>query len=546
MTVGAGGRRVAEETVRLGLRRVELVRERDAAGESFYFKINGVPVFLKGYDWIPSDSFSPWMTRERYADLIESAALANCNILRVWGGGIYEQEDFYDLCDERGVLVWQDFMFACGMYPWDDGFLANVAAEATHQMRRLARHPSLLLWCGNNECETSFDWYPETRENRDRYIAGYHRLYLDTLGRLARRECPDLPYWPSSPSNGPEEYGDPNDPTRGDVHYWEVWHGGKPFRQYLTVKPRMASEFGFQSVPSRETLAPFLAAEDFNISSPMMDYRQRSPEVGNKAMVGQMMQEYRLPADFDKFVYLSQVQQAMAMKIACEHWRRIKPLNMGTIIWQLNDIWPGNSWSAIEYGGRWKVLHSAARRFFAPVLLSLAKDETGVEVWATSDLPEPASGPFVLEVRNFTGDVLRSWPGSYTLAAGESRCLLRLANGELAGALAPPEVFLVLRGGEEDYLLNWEFLTPTKFCPLAAAAIDREIRADGDRTEIRLAVDRPAFQVWLEVPGRRGVFSDNAFLLLPGRDKKVLYTPRDGRGAVGAEELRITHLRETY
>ncbi len=547
VTIAAGGRRVAEETIRLGLRRVELVRERDAHGESFYFKVNGLPVFLKGYDWIPADSFTSRMTREVYADLIESAALANCNALRVWGGGLYEHDDFYDLCDERGVLVWQDFMFACAMYPWDDGFLANVAAEAAHQMRRLARHPSLLLWCGNNECETSLDWYEETRANRDRFVAGYHRLYLDTLGRLAARECPDLPYWPSSPCNGPEEYGDPNDCTRGDVHYWEVWHGGKRFSQYLTVRPRLASEFGFQSVPSVETLSAVLEPEDLNISSPMMDYRQRSPEVGNKAMVGQMMQEYRLPMEFGKFVYLSQVQQAMAMKIACEHWRRLRPLNMGTVIWQLNDIWQGNSWSSLEYGGKWKVLHSVSKRFFAPVLLSLAKSETGVEVWATSDLPEPAAGRLNLEVWSFPGDILRTWPGSYALGAGESRSLFAVTNEELAGGKSLAEIFLVLRGGEEDDgPLNWEFLAPAKVCPLPGATINCETRPKGDLTEISLATDRPAFHVWLEIPGRRGVFGDNAFILLPGHVKKVVYSPRDGRGAVGAEEIGIMHLRETY
>ena len=309
----------------------------------------------------------------------------------------------------------------------------------------------------------------------------------------------------------------------------------------------MASEFGFQSVPSIETLADVLEPEDFNISSPMMDYRQRSPEVGNKAMVGQMMQEYRLPLEFGKFVYLSQVQQAMAMKIACEHWRRLRPLNMGTIIWQLNDIWPGNSWSSIEYGGKWKILHSVAKRFFAPVLLSLAKSETGVEVWATSDLPRPAAGRFSLEVRDFAGDILRTWPGSYELGGGESKRLLALSIGELADGLDPAEVFLVLHGeGEDDALLNWEFLSPAKFCPLPRAAIKWETRADGDLTEIRLTADQPAFHVWLEVPGRRGVFSDNAFLLLPGRDKRITFTPRDGRGAAEAKGIVVTQLRDSY
>ncbi|MGQ9778875.1 MAG: beta-mannosidase [Bacillota bacterium] len=541
----AEGLQVAVERRRVGLRAVELVQEPDEHGRSFFFRINGVPIFLKGYNWIPADCFSPRMTRKVYEDLIESVAAAHCNVLRVWGGGIYEQEDFYDLCDEKGILVWQDFMFACAMYPWDDEFLANVAEEVVHQLRRLACHPCIFLLCGNNENEAALDWYPETKAARDRFVVGYHRLYLETIGRLAARERPDLPYWPSSPSNGPEEYGDPNNPTRGDVHYWRVWHGGQPFEDYLTVKPRLVSEFGFQSIPSVETLLTVMKPEDLNPSSPMMDYRQRSRN-GNQIIVAQMMHEYRLPSDFAGFVYLSQVQQAAGMKLACEHWRRSRFVTMGTIIWQLNDIWPGLSWSAIEYGGKWKVLHAMARRFFAPLLLSLAKSEAGVAVWGTNDRLEAAVGSFSLEVWRFEGRLLRSWRGPYELGPGESRCLMELSREELLAGEDPTRVFLVLRGGEGDSSPNWEFLAPARACPLPRAEIALTASPVEEGTEIRLLADRPAFYVWLEIPGRRGIFSDNAFLLLPGEEKRVVFTPRDGNGPVRKEEIRVIHLGETY
>lgn len=534
-----------ERNLRVGFRRVELIREKDVYGESFYFKINGVPIFLKGYNWIPASIFPSRLTLADYAPLIEDTAAAHCNLLRVWGGGIYEHDSFYDLCDELGVLVWQDFMFACAMYPWDETFLANVSEEATEQIWRLSPHPSLLMFCGNNECEQALDWYPESRSHREAFLHGYHKLFVETLGSITEREAPDRPYWPSSPTNGAGVYGDPNDPSRGDVHYWEVWHGGKRFSSYLSVLPRMSTEYGFQSVPSLETLKTALEPSDLNISSPMMDYHQRSA-IGNRAMVEHMMFEYRLPSDFRHFIYLSQVQQAMAMKIATEHWRRIKPRNMGTIIWQLNDIWPGNSWSAVEYGGKWKVLHSFARRFFAPVLFSLEKLEDSVDVWATNDQPLPVDGRFTLEARTFDGTVLHTWNDSFTLGAHESLRLMKLELSALKAMRSINEIFLVLYGsdGFKSYM-NWEFLAPAKHCPLPKAQVQIDLHAEGKATMITLKADQPVFHGWLEMEGHQGVFDDNAFLLLPGIAKVVCFAPRKGSPTIHKEDIRFTHLAIT-
>lgn len=546
VAISASGKIIARHPLRIGLRQVELVREDDAHGQSFFFRVNGVPIFLKGYNWIPVDCFASRMTREVYADLIGSAATAHCNLLRVWGGGIYENDDFYNLCDEQGILVWQDFMFACAMYPWDDAFLANVTQEVTEQIRRLSAHPSILLWSGNNECEMAIDWYTESRADRERFRAGYHKLFIETIGAIAQAESPNIPYWPSSPSNGPGLYGDSNATNRGDTHYWEVWHGGKPFSEYLTVHPRMSSEYGFQSVPSPETLRDVMDRGDFNIASPMMDYRQRSA-IGNRAMVEHMMGEYFLPTNFAHFAYLSQVQQAMAMKIATEHWRRLSPVNMGTVIWQLNDIWPGNSWSSIEYGGKWKILHSVSKRFFAPVLLSLAKIDTGVEVWATNDGPTAVQGHFTLEARDFSGGVIREWRGSYTTDPCTSTLCLTLPHETLASLGDLHTFFLVLRGDDSgDGLFNWTFLRPAKFCALQKPAVSLEISADAQQTQILLQTDRPAFHVWLDIPERRGTFDDNGLLLLPDSPKRIIFTPKDQRGPVQPADIRLTHLRDTY
>lgn len=536
------GKVIAETNRRLGLRKVQLVQEADPHGQSFYFKINDRPVFLKGFNWIPVDAFTSRMAPEVYTDLIDSAVQANCNILRVWGGGIYEHDAFYDHCDELGIMVWQDFMFACAMYPWDDAFLANVAQEVKEQIWRLAPHPSLVLWCGNNECEMALDWYPESRKKRSFFHAGYHRLFMDTIGAIACQEAPDLPYWPSSPSNGPGVYGDCNARSQGDTHYWEVWHGGKPFNEYLTVLPRMSSEYGFQSVPSLETLKPVLSAGDFDIASPMMDYRQRSA-IGNRAIVKHMMSEYLPPNDFEQFIYLSQVQQAMAMKIATEHWRRLLPVNMGTIIWQLNDIWPGNAWSSIEYGGKWKVLHSFTKRFFAPLLLSIAQKNGRVEVWATNDGPEPAQGAFALEVRDLIGNIQQQWSVEYHVDPLQSLPCLSLELKTLKRIAPLAHIFLVLQQ-KGSPILDWTFLTHAKDCPLPTPQVEIRTKEVDGKTIIELHTDYPVFHLWLDIPGRRGTFDDNGFLLLPDRPKHVVFSPKDDLGPVNPEQIHLFHLED--
>jgi len=553
----AGARGEADRiTRRIGFRTVELVREPDAEpdtqgreGESFFFRVNGVPVYAKGANWIPAEAFYARVTRERLRSLLTSARDANMNMIRVWGGGVYEKRAFYDICDELGLMVWQDFMFACALYPASNEFLANVEAEARHQVRRLSWHPCVALWCGNNENEQSLGWSREAGENRDRYVVDYSRLYVDTLGRVAAEEDPDRAYWPSSPSNGVQEWGDPQDQTRGDVHYWGVWHGGKPFGEYLKIRPRFSSEFGFQSFPSVETLSEVLGEGDWNLTSPAMEHRQRSG-TGNRSIIDHIARAFRMPKSFEDLIYLSQVLQAVSIKTAVEHWRRIKPWCMGSIYWQLNDIWQGPTWSSLEYDGRWKMLHYFAGRFFAPVLLSCVEEEGTLAVWVTSDEREKVKAKLDVALRTWSGEVAERRHASFDVPELGSRSVWDAEIEKMLGGRKREDCFVVVSaaGAGPAPLTNVHFLAPLKGAPLAVPEINITSTARGDREiVVTLKSDAVAPFVFLSAGDLRGRFSDNGFLLLSGETTEVSFL---GWEDVDPDEfkakLKVKSLRGSY
>lgn len=350
----------------VGLRTMTVTRKKDQWGESFSHCVNGVDIFAMGADYIPEDSLLPRMTPERTCRLLEDARAANMNCIRVWGGGHYPSDCFYDICDELGLLVWQDFMFACAVYNLTDEFEANITAEFADNIRRLRHHPSLALWCGNNEMEDFVDrggWVSSYRQKAD-----YIKMYEYILPRVLKQEDPQAFYWPASPSSG-GSFDHPQDPNRGDVHYWDVWHGLKPFTDYRNHQFRYVSEFGFQSFPCMATIESFTAPEDRNIFSYVMEKHQRN-NAANGKIVSYISQMYLYPSDMDRLVYASQLLQAQAMQYGVEHWRRHRGRCMGAVVWQLNDCWPVASWSSLDYFGRWKALHYYEKRFFAPVLIS--------------------------------------------------------------------------------------------------------------------------------------------------------------------------------
>ncbi len=353
---------------RIGLRTMTVSRRQDEWGETFCHCVNGVDIFAMGADYIPEDNLLPRVNYDRTRRLLEDARAANMNCIRIWGGGYYPEDYFYDICDELGLMVWQDFMFACAVYNLTEEFEENVAAEFVDNIRRLRHHASLALWCGNNEMEgfvAGDMWVAHPKQKAD-----YIKLYEYIIPKILKTEDPQTFYWPSSPSSG-GSFDAPHDPNRGDVHYWEVWHGLKPFTDYRNHLFRYVSEFGFQSFPCMETIESFTEPEDRNVFSYIMEKHQRNSSA-NGRIVSYLSQMYLYPKDLDKLVYASQLLQAQAMQYGVEHWRRNRDRNrcMGSIVWQLNDCWPVASWASIDYYGRWKALHYYEKRFFAPVLIS--------------------------------------------------------------------------------------------------------------------------------------------------------------------------------
>ena len=373
-------------TCRIGLRTLSVSREKDAYGEEFCHIVNGVKIFAMGADYIPEDNIYSRITPERTRRLLEDAVLANFNSVRVWGGGYYPSDDFYDICDELGLLVWQDLMYACSYYDLTPEFEASIRTETVQNVRRIRNHASLALICGNNEMEsfmavanhqleTDFAIQGsgfERHNTRRSHVADYILMYSYILPEIVKKEAPQTFWWPSSPSSG-GNFDNPQDPSRGDVHYWDVWHGEKPFTEYRKFNFRYVSEFGFQSFPCLATVESFTEPDDRNIFSRVMERHQRNKSANGK-ILAYMAQTFRYPNGFDHLLYASQLLQAEAIRYGVEYWRRNRGCCMGAIIWQLNDCWPVASWASIDYYGRWKALHYAAKRFFAPIMISVHEE----------------------------------------------------------------------------------------------------------------------------------------------------------------------------
>jgi beta-mannosidase len=389
----------------IGLRTLELHHDPDPWGQTFTFLVNGLPIFAKGANWIPADSFVNRFSPAQLEHLIRSAAAVNMNMLRVWGGGYYESERFYDLCDRYGLLVWQDFLFACAPYPLDEAvFLENVHTEVIENVRRLRHRACLALWCGNNEIEIMWRMW-KNRKNAS-LTAAYQQFFHRLLPAWVRAEDPDHACWPSSPSSG-DFLQAPNGDGRGDTHLWQVWHGLQPFNFFRTKYTRFCSEFGLEALPDLQTIAGFARPEDYDLKSSVFLHHQRSAG-GNDKMLFYLTNRFRLPAGFADVVYLTQIDQAEAIRTGVEHWRRNRPRCSGALYWQLNDCWPVTSWASIDYAGRWKALHYAARRFFAPVALSLEDDGSQVAVYLTNDTPRVWQGEVHWSLETLQGEKIET------------------------------------------------------------------------------------------------------------------------------------------
>ena len=559
----ATGAEVGRWSRRIGLRTIALDRHADAWGESFQFLVNGRPIFAKGANWIPAHSFVAGLTRADYARDLRSAAAAHMNMIRVWGGGIYESEDFYDLCDELGLLVWQDFMFSCTPCPGDDAFAASVGGEAEFQIKRLRHHACLALWCGNNEVWSC---------NHKDLVAPGHAVLREAYERIFHRVLPPIvaahdgvtPYWPSSPWRGDIAVDHATGEQRGDTHYWEVWHARHPVKDYEKRAFRFVSEFGMQSYSSPATNATFCpVAGDGNVFGPVMENHQKN-RAGNQIILDYVSRRYRFPKSQDDLIYLSQLNQAYCMQTGVEHYRRQTPRCMGALYWQLNDCWPVASWSSIEFTGRWKALHFLARRFFAPALATafVPGDETTtignyrrssvreVQLYTVYDSPAPTRGTLRWDLFHLDGRIVVTGRKQVRLRYGESVRQKKLDLGSSLARYSRDSLVLriALEVGGATVSEDSVFLSPPRFLdlPKGRTLIGVRLRTPTTATltfTSRVFQHRFAF----EVEGVAFQASDNYFELYPGEKKTV--TIELAHPVTSAHlRRRITHrsLADTY
>lgn len=549
---------------RVGLRTIELVREKDAAGESFYFRVNGRPIFAKGANWIPDHAFVNACTPETYRDRLQSAVDANMNMVRVWGGGVYEHDAFYDLCDELGLLVWQDFMFACALYPGAPDYCVLVQAEAEHQARRLRHHASLALWCGNNEIPMLDILSAELQRDPAKW-ADYERVFHGVLPKVVAATDPATPYWPSSPWTPAQFSPDANFEGAGDTHYWEVWHARAPVKSYERLTTRFCSEFGMQSYASPELAATFCPPEELNVFSRVMENHQKNGG-GNATMLHYMAQRYRYANGYASLAYLSQLNQAYCMKVGVEHFRHRMPRTMGALYWQLNDCWPVASWSSLEFGGRWKALHHEARRFFAPSLVYLrtAGDvEIGryneifntispYEIYTIHDAPHPQPAILRWSVRALDGRrITPEQERTLTLEPGSvvrhGDCDLRKVTEKHSREEIYLRADLVATDGT---MLSRQvaFFTVPRFIDFQNPRITAAVRAAGEGcAEITLQSAWLAHAVALGVGGPDLRLSDNWFDLHAGEPRTVTARLPPGMSADSLRSaLTITSLWHSF
>ncbi|MBK7709141.1 MAG: glycoside hydrolase family 2 protein [Acidobacteria bacterium] len=533
--VNVASKSIDQRSRRTGLRTLELRRKPDQYGVSFEFIVNGIPVFGRGANWIPADIFPTRVTKEKYRELLTSLKDANMNMLRVWGGGIYEDDYYYDLADEMGILVWQDFMFACSMYPGDRAFLENVRQEAIDNVKRLRNHPSIVIWAGNNEIETAWLHWGWKERLPNQLWDDYLKLFARLLPEVLDEYDPLRPYWQSSPSSNFQ--ADPEFQGIGDTHYWQVWHAEKPYKEYEKQFPRFMSEYGFQSFPELETVKSYTTEADrSSIETPVMLAHQRHPR-GNQLVREYMLREYDQPKDFESFLYVSQVLQAEGIKIGAEHFRRIMPRNMGSLYWQANDVWPVASWSGMDYFGRWKALMYYTKRFYAPMLISPTVDDAGnVNVTVVSDSPYPKQARMTLTLMDFAGKALNSKAIDINIEPLKGRSYFTQAAADFLNGADDKNSFLLaeLEIDGRTVSQNEYFFKPFKELNILRPNIATTVTKSADGFRIVLATDKLARSVYLSGVGD-GFFSDNYFNLIPGRTVEIEFRTKQ---KIGIEEFR--------
>jgi beta-mannosidase len=545
---------MARASARTGLRSIELRREPDDKGRSFYFAVNGIPVFAKGANTIPFDMFQPRVSRTQLRRVLQSARDANMNFLRSWGGGYYESDAFFDLADELGLLVWQDFMFGGGMPPaYDDAFRANVVAEARDNVRRLRNHPSLALWCGNNEEEIAWKYWGPGQAMMaadpafaDKVWRGYQQLFGADLRAVVAEEGGGIAYWASSPSDDLAEVA--NTPASGDMHYWEVW--GNPAyapSKYLEITPRFMSEYGLQAWPVQATIDAFAKRAEQGIATPVIEAHQKFlAGKGNERLMQYVDYEFGATQDFASFTYLSQVAQAEGIELAALHHRASRPYTMGSLYWQLNDVWPGASWSSVDWFGRWKALQFHARRFYAPVAVAALRSAGGRTVLSLlNDRPHPVHGELRVRLMTLDGKLLRDERQPVALAPLSALHMADYADAELLGGADPSATVAVfdLQAQGEPASRGVVYFKPAKEMSWPEPGLQAELRhqGQGHGYVLDLHAARLARAVWIELGDAE--LSDNALTLLPGERVSLQVTSSRSLAAL-RQSLRLYTLHD--
>ena len=512
-------------TRRIGLRTLTISQEKDEWGNEFAFCVNGVKIFTRGGNYIPDDCLYTRITEKKLDYILESCRRAHFNCVRVWGGGYYPSDAFYDLCDEKGLIVWQDLMYACNVYDVTDAFAENCRQETYDNVRRLRHHASLGLWCGNNEIESAWDHWGDFQKETPYLRADYIRLFEEVLPKAVQEADGETFYWHSSPSSG-GCFDNPDDANRGDTHYWDVWHGQKPFTDYRKYFFRFCSEFGFQSFPCAKTVNSFTLEDDRNIFSRVMESHQKN-DAANGKMLYYLSENLRYPKDLTHLLYASQVLQGMAIKYGVDHWRRNRGRCMGTLYWQINDDWPAPSWSSIDYFGRWKALHYMAQKFYAPHAVSMTLEDHRCHVYFSNESFETTEYSLTLSIRDLSGNVLETYEtkGNSPAFSAIETAVVNICSWEDQ----KDDVFLeaVIHTKDQKVLKDVETLVPYKYLNLKNPVISTEAEETNDAFILHISSDCFAPFVALDFDDADVIFSDNFFHLTDKTVQDIIVKKED-------------------
>ncbi|OFY50581.1 MAG: hypothetical protein A2W85_00815 [Bacteroidetes bacterium GWF2_41_31] len=530
-----------------GLRKIELIQEPDESGQRFLFKVNNQPVYIKGANIIPQDNFLTRVTRARTRELLIMAYQSNINMLRVWGGGVYETDDFYELCDSLGIMVWQDFMFAGTVYPGDSAFIENVTQEVKEQVIRLRNHPCMALWCGNNEIDEAWHNWGWQKSlgysvmDSTKLWNDYLHLFEEIIPRVVKEHDPQTDYVPSSPANG---WGREKAYQQGDVHYWGVWWGDMPFEEYNVKIGRFVSEYGFQGMPDPKTIDSFTMPGDRNLDSEVMAAHQKHSR-GKELIREYMERDFKVPEDFEDYIYVSQLLQARGIKKAIEAHRRARPYNMGTMYWQLNDCWPVTSWSGIDYNHHWKTMQFAVKRAYDRFLVSFVENNDSLAIWVVSDCFIDRNTELRWQLMTFDGDTLKTGSTGFALPAGSSVVAAQMSLRDFEKFKHKMQQ-VVLKAGvwdKSDLLVDalYYFGKPKELILPENSGIQLSAEPVSDGYLLTISAEKMARNVWIQTD-MEGNFSNNFFDVLPGEWVQVLFS--SSRQGLVKEDFRFRSLGE--